>query len=156
MSKESVADGIPPLQWMVNRLVNMTYEGGYNGTCYQCPFATEPLDRHGTKAIWSEISNDPTEAYFRCTLPGRPDTVAWGEYALCSEKEWVAVILSMLPLTVKDNDEWIAIIKLMLPSGTVPDLDSGNLRIDHRFCPKEKKYVLVNEANECKECGART
>lgn len=72
-----------------------TYEGGVHGTCYECPFASPPLDNLGNVADWDDISNDPTEAYFRCSLPGRDnDAVEWGEYSPCEEFEWVNGVTS--------------------------------------------------------------
>jgi len=43
-------------------------------------------------ASWRHSSNDPTEAYFRCSLPTRADAdrLAWGEYAPCETGEWTA------------------------------------------------------------------
>lgn len=73
-----------------------SYEGGVNGTCYECPFATPPLERNGREAPWHTISNDPTEAYFRCSLPGRTSEVVWGEYAPCTEVEWANAALNGL------------------------------------------------------------
>ena len=81
---------------LLDRIGNHTYEGGVNGTCYQCPFASVPLQPNGREANWEEISNDPTEAYYRCYLPGRPNDVEWGEYAPCDEKEWVSVLRAEL------------------------------------------------------------
>jgi hypothetical protein len=75
-----------------------SYEGGLNGTCYECPFASEPLERDGRVARWQDIANDPTEAYFRCHLPGRPDDVVWGEYAPCSVEEWTKAALDAVPM----------------------------------------------------------
>lgn len=67
-----------------------SFEGGYNGSCYECPFASVPLRWDGSEAAWSEIDNDPTEAYYRCSLPGRDNaSVVWGEYAPCTSEEWV-------------------------------------------------------------------
>lgn len=77
------------VQLVLARLGISEYAGGVNGTCYECPFATEPLRRTGELAPWGEVSNDPTEAYFRCSLPGRDaEAVVWGEYAPCTEDEW--------------------------------------------------------------------
>lgn len=65
------------------------YGGGFGGTCYECPFGSEPLAKDGTVAEWRDISNDPTEAYFCCSLPGRDnEAVVWGENAPCTEQEW--------------------------------------------------------------------
>jgi hypothetical protein len=72
------------------------YGPGVGGTCYECPFASKPLDRDGRIADWREIYNDPTEAYFRCHMPGRTDAVVWGEYAPCTVKEWAALALATL------------------------------------------------------------
>lgn len=74
---------------LLRRLAVPTYDGGVNGTCYECPFASPPLERDGREANWRDIRNDPTEAYFRCSLPGRDnDAVVWGEYAPCTPEEW--------------------------------------------------------------------
>jgi len=95
-----MTDGMTAGDWqtipiLVSRLGVHSYEGGVNGTCYQCPFASAPLDRSGRVAAWGEISNDPTEAYFRCSLPGRDNVaVEWGEYAPCTEAEWSAAVLA--------------------------------------------------------------
>lgn len=71
--------------------------GGVGGTCYECPFATVPLDSAGRVARWEDVANDPTEAYFRCGLPGRDHEAAvWGEDAPCSEKEWATAALDAL------------------------------------------------------------
>jgi len=73
----------------MRRLVSSSYDGGVNGTCYECPYASPPLEKDGSVADWRDISNDPTEAYFRCSLPGRDNAaVVWGEYAPCTEAEW--------------------------------------------------------------------
>lgn len=73
------------------RIFQHTYEGGVNGTCYECPYASKPLEKSGREAEWRDIANDPTEAYFRCSLPGRNnEEVAWGEYAPCTVPEWLA------------------------------------------------------------------
>lgn len=78
-----------PTLTLLRRVFDMDYGGGVNGTCYECPFASEPLERDGKVARWEDISNDPTEAYFRCSLPGRNNTeVYWGEYAPCTATEW--------------------------------------------------------------------
>lgn len=70
------------------------YDGGPDSTCYRCPFATEPLDRDGRVADWADIYNDPTEAYFRCGLPGRDnEEVFWGEYSPCTVREWTSAAL---------------------------------------------------------------
>lgn len=72
-----------------------SYDAGVNGTCYECPFASVPLERSGREAVWSEISNDPTEAYFRCYLPGRDaPNPAWGEYAPCDVRDWTGAALA--------------------------------------------------------------
>lgn len=74
---------------------NQTYEGGHGGTCYECPFASPPLTRTGRVAPWDEISNDPTEAYFRCSLPTRAERdeqIEWGEYAPCTADEWIEAL----------------------------------------------------------------
>lgn len=71
-----------------------SYGPGVGGTCYQCPFASEPLEKDGQVAAWNTISNDPTETYFRCFLPGRMPDVEWGEYAPCTEKEWAQAALN--------------------------------------------------------------
>jgi hypothetical protein len=83
----------------LSRLWNYSYfGGGPNGTCYECPYASPPLERDGREALWREISNDPTEAYYRCSLPLRvPEKeVEWGEYAPCTEKEWERAHMGML------------------------------------------------------------
>lgn len=77
------------LEEKVRRLVTFDYQGGVNGTCYMCPYASPPLRKDGSVAPPEEISNDPTEAYFRCSLPGRNDALEWGEYAVCSIEEWI-------------------------------------------------------------------
>lgn len=88
-----ITDARERLPYMVDRLTNHSYDGGLHGTCYECPFASVPLRSDGSVADWHEIDNDPTEAYFRCSLPGRDEQkVEWGEYAPCDEHEWVAVI----------------------------------------------------------------
>lgn len=72
--------------------------GGAGGTCYECPFASVPLSSDGRVELWESISHDPTEAYFRCSLPGRDHAaVVWGEYAPCTEREWAAAGLAALP-----------------------------------------------------------
>lgn len=73
-----------------------SYRAGVGGTCYECPFASEPLDVFGEPAAWADIWSDPTEAYFRCHLPGRPPDVTWGEYAPCTRAEWTAAALAEL------------------------------------------------------------
>lgn len=81
---------------LLRRLVAMDrFEGGYGGSCYQCPFASQPLGMDGSVADWDEVWNDPTEAYFRCSLPLRPAAgqVAWGEYAPCTPEEWLDGVL---------------------------------------------------------------
>lgn len=71
------------------------YTGGVGGTCYECPFATAPLRYDGSEASYAEYCNDPTEAYFRCRLPGRDSNkVAWGEYAPCTRQEWLQAALA--------------------------------------------------------------
>jgi hypothetical protein len=81
----------------LERLGNHDYSGGVNGTCYECPFATVPLDAAGRPD--PDVWNDPTEAYFRCSLPGRDnEAVVWGEYAPCTEGEWRKVALEALVL----------------------------------------------------------
>jgi len=82
---------------IASRVGAHNYEGGVNGTCYECPFASEPLDISGRVARWDDISNDPTEAFFRCSLPGRDnETVVWGEHSPCSEQEWMSVLRTAL------------------------------------------------------------
>lgn len=75
-------------------LNDYSYSGGVNGTCYDCPFASEPLDAQGE--IDPHVWNDPTEAYFRCSLPGRDPKPTWGEYAPCDVKEWAQAALEAL------------------------------------------------------------
>lgn len=88
--------GLRLIRVVLEQLANPSYPG-VNGTCYQCPFATEPLEASGAIAPWNTIANDPTEAYFRCLLPGRdPTKVAWGEHAPCSEQEWSNAALGVL------------------------------------------------------------
>lgn len=88
---------VETLRVILNRLGDHSYSAGVNGTCFDCPFATAPLRSDGTVAEWPEVSNDPTEAYFRCSLPGRnPQEVVWGEYAPCAEAEWLNVALGLL------------------------------------------------------------
>ena len=83
------------IEIVLTRLGQMTYEGGVNGTCDGCPFATVPLDASGR--VDHNVWNDPTEAYFRCSLPGRDhEAVVWGEYAPCTEEEWAAAALEAL------------------------------------------------------------
>jgi hypothetical protein len=77
------------LEEKITRLVTYGYDGGVNGTCYLCPYASPPLRRDGSAAPSEEVSNDPTEAYFRCSLPGRNNAIEWGEYAVCSLEEWI-------------------------------------------------------------------
>ena len=47
MSEHSVEKDTtePSVEWMLDRLTNYAYDGGLNGTCYECPFASVPLDR---------------------------------------------------------------------------------------------------------------
>lgn len=71
------------------------FEGGHNGSCYRCPWASLPLDAAGREVPFEEVANDPTEAYFRCSLPGRdPGRPEWGEYAPCSAAEWTAGVVA--------------------------------------------------------------
>jgi hypothetical protein len=87
------------VSWMLNRLTDASYEGGYNGTCYECPFASPPLI-YGRAATWAEVGNDPTEAVFKCSLPGRDGKVEWGEYAPCTAEEWTSAIVESVPKAV--------------------------------------------------------
>jgi hypothetical protein len=91
-------DPADQLRWGISRLASHTYDGGLHGTCYECPFASPPLRVDGSEAEWSEVHNDPTEAYFRCSLPTRAEgeRVEWGEYAPCTETEWVAWLNGLL------------------------------------------------------------
>lgn len=83
------------------RLRDRPYNGHPDGICYECPFASAPLDSAGRVESWDRISNDPTEAYFRCFLPSRDSSVvAWGEYAPCEEKDWYSAGLLGLLGTV--------------------------------------------------------
>lgn len=73
--------------------------GGPGGTCYECPFASVPLDRGG--GVAHDVWNDPTEAYFTCSLETRKNPTAatkpeWGEYAPCEHDEWVRAIHNRL------------------------------------------------------------
>jgi hypothetical protein len=84
------------LHVILGRLGKHDYDGGVSGTCYQCPFSDGPLDANGNVARWDDVAHDPTEAYFRCNLPGRdPEEIAWGEYAPCDESEWRSVGISI-------------------------------------------------------------
>lgn len=81
---------------LLRRIIEPTYDGGFGGTCYDCVFASEPLRRDGTVAPWDEVANDPTEAWFRCSLSTRAEReneVEWGEYAPCTAEEWFDAIL---------------------------------------------------------------
>jgi hypothetical protein len=82
------------LKWATRRLVSHDYGGGLHGTCYQCPFASAPLDSFGDAVPFGQVANDPTEAYFRCSLPTREESkrLSWGEYAPCTDDEWLAWI----------------------------------------------------------------
>lgn len=87
-----MSDSVSELD-MLNKLIYPDYTSGVDASCYQCPFASEPLNRDGSTADWREISNDPTEAYFRCSLPSRDNVkVAWGEHSPCSPREWLIAI----------------------------------------------------------------
>lgn len=87
----------PRLQTILEHLGPTYHYAGVGGTCYECPFASVPLQQSGHAAEWDSISNDPTEAWFRCSLPGRdPDVVAWGEDAPCTQEEWVDAALAYL------------------------------------------------------------
>lgn len=81
---------------LLRRIVEPNYyDGGFGGTCFGCVFASEPLWEDGTVAPWDEVSNDPTEAWFRCGLPTRAEReseVEWGEHALCTAEEWFDAI----------------------------------------------------------------
>jgi hypothetical protein len=83
---------------VLERLSNeFHWVGGFGVTCYECPFASDPLDSWGEKEQWSNIANDPAEAYFRCHLPGRDSTaVVWGEDAPCTRGEWAKAALDNL------------------------------------------------------------
>lgn len=90
------------LELLARAFDESVYSGGVHGTCYECPFASPPLRADGSEARWEEVSNDPTEAYFRCSLPTRRDRekkVEWGEYAPCTDREWV------LALTFPERDK---------------------------------------------------
>jgi hypothetical protein len=82
---------------LVDRLGNHSYDGGLNGTCYQCVFASPPLDADGQPAAFG-VHRPPTEAYFTCALPGRipVEDPAWGEHAPCTEAEWVNALVAAL------------------------------------------------------------
>lgn len=73
-----------------------SYEGGYNGSCFECPFADGPYDSADGMQQHDYIHNcDHTEAYFRCTLPGRDnEAFVWGEDAPCTADEWVDGVLA--------------------------------------------------------------
>lgn len=73
------------------------YDTGPNGSCYGCPFATPPLDSAGNIAPPEDWENDPTEAWFRCSLPTRPDKgqVEWGEDAPCTPEQWWELIVDL-------------------------------------------------------------
>lgn len=91
----------PDLQWVIQRLSSQDYAAGLHGTCYECPFASDPLGRDGLIAEWREVSNDPTEAYFRCSLPTRDadrSRVAWGEHAPCTILEWTQYVAQQLKM----------------------------------------------------------
>lgn len=90
----------------IRQTTDHAYHGGVNGTCYECPYASKPLERSGREAIWDEIRHDPTEAWFRCSLPGRSDEVEWGEYAPCTQTEWLVAHVDMVKalLTPADAD----------------------------------------------------
>lgn len=95
--------GIALVRVVLARIGSHSYEGGVNGSCLDCPFATPPLDQAGRSANWCDISNDPTEAYFRCGLPGRDhEEIIWGEYAPCTEREWAAAALEALDGAIKN------------------------------------------------------
>lgn len=87
--------GLRLIRVVLEQLAHPSYPG-VNGTCYQCPFATEPLEASGATAPWENVMNDPTEAYFRCYLPGRDPKVEWGEHAPCTEQEWSIAALGAL------------------------------------------------------------
>lgn len=92
---------IPPVERdeALDRILQINshlYEGGVNGTCWGCPYASPPLRSDGSAPLWDEISNDPTEAYFICHLPNRPDEPAWGEYAPCTSQEWLEFHVGVL------------------------------------------------------------
>ena len=88
--------------WMLERLDTHAYDGGLydgglGGTCYRCPFASEPQTSGGSPAAWHNISHDPTAEY-NCHLPGRDGGgPEWGEYAPCTASEWVDAVKSALP-----------------------------------------------------------
>jgi hypothetical protein len=81
------------------RIVSHAYDGGVHGTCYGCPYASGPLGSAGEIVPFSEVANDPTEAYFICSLPTRAERekkVEWGEYAPCTTEEWATAHFDML------------------------------------------------------------
>lgn len=93
---------------LLERLVTPSYEGGFGGTCYECPFSEGPfVNQWGTPPDeWNRVDNDPTEAYFRCNLPTRQpegQTPTWGEYAPCTEQEWFDALLPMVQAEAREQ-----------------------------------------------------
>ena len=94
---KEIPTGLDLTREVLTRLRDRPYNGHPDGTCLDCPFASPPLNNIGQIESWDEISNDTTEAYFRCFLPGRdPSVVEWGEYAPCEPNEWYAAGLEGL------------------------------------------------------------
>lgn len=49
--------------------------------CEGCPFASLDTDKNSA----DDVANDPTEAYYRCSLL---NVSVWGESPKCTMKDW--------------------------------------------------------------------
>lgn len=82
----------PTVEWALSVMVNNSgYEGGLNGTCAGCRFATGPVRQDGSPAEPWEYDNDETEAYYLCGMTTRDpeaENPSWGEYSPCLAGEW--------------------------------------------------------------------
>lgn len=95
----------PTIHWMLRQIggdysTGFLGDGGLGGSCYGCLFASDPQRSDGSNAEYYEYANDPSEAWFTCSLPTRDPAAPkpeWGEYSPCSPREWTAHLLTVIP-----------------------------------------------------------
>ena len=117
------------------------------GSCYECPYASPPLRRDGSVADWDEVWNDPTEAYFRCNMPGRSSDVVWGEDAPCTSRDIVNALLAHIRAIERERDLVLAANR-GLRLFDAESLETANARI----AALEAEVERYEDSTRCPVC----
>lgn len=91
---------MPALAWLISD-TRYRWRGGPDNSCEECPFKEGvQCDEHGNEIPYSDIANDPSESYYKCSVLKK---VVWGEYAPCTEKDWRKLARKELGLPEDEN-----------------------------------------------------